>query len=249
MAYTQGRKPTSGLDNGERPSKKRKRGKEDASSSTKSSDKQPDTSNSGSKAKTAEVPRIQPGERLADFAARVNQALPVSGLARKGKQNIAGTKDRTTRLEKRITRLQEEWRKDEERLVEKEEEERELAEDEEEDRAAEYGQDYREVMMQSGKKGKRKRMIGEQPEKEGDPWAVLKTKREEPKGLHDVAQAPPQFKAIPKEKFKMRNGATAKVADVPSAAGSLRRREELGEERKNIIARYRELMSSKRSSD
>jgi hypothetical protein len=44
---------------------------------------------------------------------------------------------------------------------------------------------------------------------------------------------------IPREKFKVKNGARADVADVPNAAGSLARREELGAERKNIIEAYR----------
>jgi len=95
-------------------------------------------------------------------------------------------------------------------------------------------------------------MIGEVVEKgkgggrragDDDPWEALKTTREKPRGLHDVAQAPPEFKILPKEKFKVRNGAVAQVADVPNKAGSLKRREELGEARRSIIERYRQMMN------
>ena len=90
------------------------------------------------------------------------------------------------------------------------------------------------------KKGKKKDY------KDDDPWAELHAKRDKPKGLHDVAEAPPSFKSLPREKFKIRNGAKADVVDVPNAAGSLKRREELSETRRDVIARYREMMGAKR---
>ena len=70
---------------------------------------------------------------------------------------------------------------------------------------------------------------------------MLKQRREAPKGLHDVVQAPPKFGRLPKVLFK-----GAKVGDVPKAAGSLRRREELGETRAEIIKSYRSMMAQNR---
>lgn len=191
------------------------------------------------KAAAMEMPKIQPGEKIRDFNARVDQMLPVTGLARKGNQGLApGEKVTRTKTEKRMHKMYDEWRKEDQRIKEKAEEEREKREEEEEERNALYGEDSG-VPILYGKK--RQRMIGESKDND-DIWAVLKTKREKPKGLHDVAQAPPEFTVIPREKFKVKNGARADVADVPNAAGSLARREELGAERKNIIEQYRALM-------
>jgi hypothetical protein len=191
------------------------------------------------KGTTMEMPKIQPGEKLRDFNARVDQTLPVTGLARKGNQGLApGEKVTRTKTEKRMHKMYDEWRKEDQRIKDKAEEEQEKREEEEEERNALYGEDSG-VPTLYGKK--RQRMIGESKDSD-DIWAVLKTKRDKPKGLHDVAQAPPEFTVIPREKFKVKNGARADVADVPNAAGSLARREELGAERKNIIEQYRALM-------
>lgn len=83
-------------------------------------------------------------------------------------------------------------------------------------------------------------MIGETGD-DDDPWAELKAKREAPKGLHDVAQAPPSLKKV-RQKFKVKDGAKVQVVDVPNAAGSLKRREELSDARKEVIERYRAMM-------
>ena len=58
---------------------------------------------------------------MADFAARVNQALPVGGLSRKGKQPD-GVKERQTKTEKRLHKMYAEWREEEARRKEKLEE-------------------------------------------------------------------------------------------------------------------------------
>lgn len=188
----------------------------------------------------SEAPRLLPGERLADFSARVNQALPVGGLARKGKVKIEGVKERRTRTEKRLHKMYAEWRKEDTRRKEKEEEQAEQAEEDAEDRLADYG--GQSLKLPAGRRAKRKKAIGESGETEEDPWAVLKSKREAPKGLHDVAQAPPEFKVAPKEKLHVRNGARVDVANVPVAAGSLKKREELSKARGEVIERYRAMM-------
>jgi hypothetical protein len=77
-----------------------------------------------------------------------------------------------------------------------------------------------------------------------DPWAILQ-EREKPIALHDVVQEPPVFNVLPKERFKIKGGAKVNVANVPNKSGSLKRREDLGEMRNDIIARYRQIMSEK----
>lgn len=238
MQLQAGHKPRSDLDDGnDRKSKKRQKteqsGEEESSKATKTTATDP---------RTGEVLKILPGERMSEFAARVNKALPVGGLSRKGK-NVDGPKERQTKTEKRLHKMYAEWRKEEARRKEKLEELQERQEEEDEEKMAEYGgQDIH--LPKSNRKSKEKRMVGEIDDDEGDPWAVLKTKREAPKGLHDVVQAPPSMNVVPKEKFKVRNGAKVSVENVPGASGmkSSKQREELSEARKEVIERYRAMM-------
>jgi hypothetical protein len=188
---------------------------------------------------------IQPNERLSAFGQRVNQALPLSGLAKKG----GGGK--VTKHEKRLKKMQSQWREDEAKLVEKEEEAREVAEEAWEEQVAGMDKEARAMLAAvSGGGGKRKggrkagKVIGEVDVGEDDPWAVLETRREAPKGLHDVALEPPKFGRLPKVLFK----GAAEVSDVPKQAGSLRRREGLGETRKEIIESYRMVMAQSRAA-
>lgn len=225
----------SGLDDGEgRPSKKKRRQAATADETIKEEKPQEDM---------AEMPKILPGERLADFAARVNHALPVSGLARKGKINVEGMKERQTKTEKRLHKMYDEWRREEARRKEQEEEKRELEEEAEEEKEAAHGGQSTRIPNPTAlsKRRKRRKMIGETGDDDDDPWAELKAKREAPKGLHDVAQAPPNLERV-REKFKTKNGAKVQVVDVPNAAGSLKRREELSDARKEVIERYRAMM-------
>lgn len=175
-----------------------------------------------------EAPKILPGERLADFAARVDQALPVGGLKAKGKVKIEGLKERQTKKEKKMHRMYAAWREEDAKRKEKLEEQKELEED------AEAEIDGHADLFASNKRAK-KRGRGD----EDDPWAELKAKREGRKGLNDVVQSPPNLKAVPKEKFKVKHGAKVDVENVPAAAGSLKKREELGQARREVIERYR----------
>ena len=245
--HATGKRPD-GLDDGERPAKKRKV----APASTKK------VGEAVAPAPEAvEMPKILPGERLADYAARVDQALPVGNLVRRGKgPQIDGLKERVTKTEKRLKKMYAAWREEETRLREKEEEAAELEEEAEEERRAMYGEDYKGLESMSRKKRK---VLGESKDDDEDPWAVIKTRRAEAeaeaaaeeakgkkrgglKGVHDVVQAPPTIKVVPKEKFKVKNGAKVDVANVPTSAGSLKRREELSDARREVIERYRAMM-------
>ena len=206
-----------------------------------------------------------PGESLADFRQRVNQALPLSGVSKTGKKVAGGDGHRVTKHERHLKRLQKGWREEEARIRDREAEAAELAEEENDELAAMWEDKTADLpSTKSGgkkgstKKGKRKLVVGEVDDDIGDEWEALRRKRELQeleekdgrkgaiKGLNDVVMEPPSFKKLPREIFKVKNGARVNVDNVPSAAGSLRKREELGAERQGIIETYRKMMAAKR---
>lgn len=238
MQLQAGQKPRSGLDDGnDRKSKNKRKTEQPAKDESQQA-----TKTTATDPRTGEVLKILPGERMSEFAARVNQALPVGGLSRKGK-HVDGSKERRTKTEKRLHKMYAEWRDEEARRKEKLEELQEQQEEDDEDKMAEFGGQSIHLPS-SGRRSKKQRMVGEIDDDDDDPWTVLKTKRTVPKGLHDVVQAPPTMNVVPKEKFKVRNGANVDVANVPGASGmkSLKQREELSEARKEVIERYRAMM-------
>lgn len=239
MQFQATKKRPSGLDDGTERSKRKKKQNPNPKESV------PTQAPKATPA-IAEVPKILPGERLADYSARVDQALPMGNLTRKGKTNIEGVKERRTKTEKRLHKMYAAWREDDARRKEKLEEAQELAEEEEDEKQAEYG--GQDTALPQSRKMKRRKMVGEaaaDDDDDEDPWKVLEERREKPRGLHDVVQAPPTLKVVPREKFKVRNGAKVEVANVPAAAGSLKRREELGDARREVIERYRAMMKGK----
>jgi hypothetical protein len=245
MLFQQGKKLPKGLDDGVKKPKAKKQKSRDGEVSREKDE--------GSKVNveqiTTGVPTIKPGERIAEFNARVDAALPVSGLINKtgkrGKDPL-GLKVGRTYKEKKMHRMYAEWREQDAKIKEKREEARELDEMEEE------GEDGQVVWKETGstsqsktkksKKGRKRKVIGEVDDGEEDPWAKIKRDRGEGKvALNDVVQAPPTFKNTPKEKFRVR-GARVEVENVPKASGSLRRREELGEVRRSVVEGYRQMM-------
>lgn len=242
-----------------------------------SNDNKNDNKNKNAK-KTIEVPKILPGERMSDFAARVDQALPFTGITKKSGLTSTDPKDsalrglredRQTRHERKLKRLQQGWREDEARIREKEEEAREERDAKEE----ELNEMWKQWEAEAGgplpgaadrkKKGKstagkkKKKKSGDDSDVESesddaDPWAKLNRKKKahasRPMNPLETVLAPPQNLVKPREIFKVHGmrGAKADVANVPAAAGSLRRREELASERKNIVEEYRKLMASRR---
>ena len=190
-----------------------------------------------------DAPKILPHERLSDFAARVNQAIPIARAGRTGR-GTDGISRRHTLKEKRMQNMVADWKKQNAARRAREEEAQEIAEEEEEELEASMEASTGYTFVDGGKK-KRKR-VGNDEDEQDDPWAVLKETRYQPKGLHDVAQAPPSFRVIPQEKFKIKNGAQVQVGSVPNAAGSLRRREELEKTRNDVIKHYRKMLNDKR---
>lgn len=224
MAISQGKKVRSGLDNGDGNKVTRK----DA---------------------PAETPRIQPGENMRDFAARVNAALPISGLTKKtvikdGKDE-AGLKVRRTRKERKMHKLYDQWHEEERKIQDKREEEaEEEAERELENDAAGITSstpmfDFDEA---STKKSRKRRGKAEE-----DPWLEVKRRRAEAKvGLHDVALAPPQLHKKFTRQLKV-EGAAVDVDGIPKSSGSLRRREELQGIRTDVLEAYRKIREHEQS--
>lgn len=255
MAFSYGApKKRSGLDDGAVKPAKQKKQQQQQPPATEANQHVKDSKSGHRPAQSAAALKIQPGESMADFRARVDQALPLSGIAKSGK-NIAGLSDhRVTKHERRLKRLQQGWREEEARLREREMERRELAEEEEDELEAMWEDKTDDLPAQrtvdgkkkKSKKGKRKLKVGEVAQDSEDEWEALKRKRDERKGLHDIVHAPPTLTKTPREIFKVKNGAGAKVANIPNAAGSLRKREELGEERQKMIAAYRQMMAAKK---
>ncbi|KAF1986486.1 hypothetical protein K402DRAFT_463429 [Aulographum hederae CBS 113979] len=212
------------------------------------------------------LPKILPNEPLSAFYTRVNAALPLGNLARKSKSGDPG--HHRTKHEKKLMKLQAGWRQEEARIREKEEEEREQAEEEKELLKEKWGEDIgvldslgkRRARKAAGgggqgegkeKRGRKQRQIGEVEDAEDDPWAEVNARANPLRGsgLHDTVQAPPTLTKPPREKLKVHDGAKVKVGDIPTAAGSLRRREELEVEREGVIARYRRMMEEKRGRE
>ncbi|TQN74506.1 hypothetical protein CSHISOI_00938 [Colletotrichum shisoi] len=243
MALASGKKQRSGLDNGETVNQKKKAAKKAASVAEKKDE-------SSENAEKSEVPTIRPGEKMSDFSARVNAALPLAGLVNKterGGKDPLGLKVHKTRKERKMHKLYDQWREEERKIQEQREEdmeevaERELDEEINGGTFGNFGQTPAAFYgsNQDGKKKKKKGKKGKGADREEDPWAVLKKMRAEAKvGLHDVAQAPPELHRAGREKLLVR-GAAVDVSNVPKSAGSLRRREELQELRDELVSSYR----------
>lgn len=258
MQYQQtGRRAPSGLETGERPNKRKRNATEDANTSSKKPTKAAETQKPKLSAKEkAEMPKIMPGERLAEFVARVDREMPLSQMTKSVKTGDAKNKEqhKRTKHEKHLLRLQKGWREEDAKIKEKEQEEREEREDDMEVELRQWkeweieaaGGKKKKAAAKNKKKGANADGDDDSGDDDPDPWAKLKKRDEErKKNPFEVAKAPPQL-VKPREIFKVRGGAKVDVANVPAAVGSLRRREELAGERRNIVEEYRKLMAAKR---
>ncbi|ROT40883.1 hypothetical protein SODALDRAFT_330608 [Sodiomyces alkalinus F11] len=243
MSFAQGKKPRSGLDDGSTPSKKRAKATPSTAGPTGSTNPQ--------------MPTIRPGEKLSDFAARVDAALPLSGLVTKtvkdGKDPL-GLKVRRTKKERKMHKLYEQWREEDKRIKEKREEalEEEAERQLDQDLAngtltTEWPTHYDDATEEGGKKKKKKKKGKANAPDEEDLWEQLQRKAKEAKpSLHDVAKAPPTLPKNIRAVFKVR-GAAVDVENVPKASGSLRRREELQTIRTEVVESYRKARDEKRA--
>ena len=235
------RPPRSGLDDGIRPSKKaRKESKHDLKADTATTVPAP-----------GPVPTIQPREPLSSFAARVDAALPFSGLSKGSGAAKEGGRERQTKTERKMQKMQKEWREEDRRRKEKLEEEGDEDVDEE-------GLDgfVRAATKGKRKGGKKKRKGNDRDgeiDDDDDPWAHIAAKRLEENdakaaagsglglvGLHDVVLAPPRFSKVPKGKENL---------SFKYGAGGLKRQQELSEARLTVVEGYRQMMREKRREE
>lgn len=163
---------------------------------------------------------------MSSFSARVDAALPVRGLTAKGKKMGGG--ERQTKTERKMQKMQKEWRAEEERRRAK----RAELDEEKEEEEGDVG-----VRRKGGKRSGRGKEEGEE-----DLWAGIAAKplRQEERGgggglvgLHDVVLAPPKFGKGLGERFM--SGGRGK-------GGGLRRQAELGEARRSVVEGYRALI-------
>ncbi|OJJ37525.1 hypothetical protein ASPWEDRAFT_170996 [Aspergillus wentii DTO 134E9] len=256
MQFQQARQQPSQPSKPDEPkNKKRKRDAGDASNakkkkSTAASNDAPAPAPAPAPAEPKSTLSILPGEKLSDFAARVDREMPLSAMKKSGKVNDPNMpkirEERRTKHEKHLRRLQRMWREDDKKIREREAAEREERQDEMEDQL-ELWKEWETEAAQARAKKKGGAKKGDAGVKERDPWAKLNKKERANKQTNpfDVVQAPPELKK-PKAPFKVHGGAKIDVANVPTAVGSLRRREELADERRNIVEEYRRLMAEKR---
>lgn len=144
--------------------------------------------------------KIQPHERLSDFAARVNQSIPLTVPAKTSRNNdLVNGKEAAprTKHERHLRRLQSQWRAEEEKRRTKEAEVLEDLEDRREEEELLWG-------PSRSKKRKRGKMAngGGGGDDDDDPWAEIARKRKangmqmEQTGLHDVVTAPPKLERL-----------------------------------------------------
>lgn len=203
MAFqNEGKKLRKGLDDGVAAPKQKKTKK--ASSN--------ETAEAAAPASAADAPttsdergslKILPNERLADFSLRVDQTLPLSSVPRHGTkptQTVPGVKEKTylTKHNKRLARMQSQWREDEKRLQDKRKDEEEELDDQKEEEGLLW------MDVDEARKGKK----GKKSKREGDIWKALDKRRKDEGrlgGLNaaNAVQAPPVLKRV-KNMFKER---------------------------------------------
>ena len=223
MAFQQeGKRIRSGLDDGTKPSKKK----------SKPTTKIPENKTVPSEdtllpptnpAPTVEIPKIKPGESLSTFSQRVDQSLPLASIPKHSTRlstasGLEKLKTPLTKHNKKLARMQKDWREQDRRYKErKEEEDEEMAEKREEDELVwlSAGLDPNKPLSSArGKKRKKGGAAGRDID-DVDPWKVLEKKRREEgelkqRNLQDVVQAPPVLKPL-KNIFKERDGAVPRT--------------------------------------
>lgn len=204
------------------------------------------------------IPKIQPGETLAEYGLRVDQSLPLSSLPKSNVNANASLpadlrekekkSQKLTRHNKRLARMQSEWRNTEARLRSREEEELEENEERiEEERLLWEG------VKTVGKKGK-KRVV------EDDPWKELERKRRDEGGqwekkkvaltARDHAQAPPELNLKKLNPFKEKPtpavGGSRGTVNGAARKANVRRGDELDAIRRSHIEAAKRRIQSNR---
>ncbi|EFW99784.1 hypothetical protein CMQ_102 [Grosmannia clavigera kw1407] len=270
MAVAGGKRVRSGLDDGAieaaKQAKKSKKEKKAAAAAAAAAEaaEEGDVSTGAAKASAAaaaaaatvaadapEPLKIRPGERMSDFAARVDAALPISGLVPKGKaasDPLGLEKAFRTKKERKMHKLYAEWHEEERRLQERRAEEQDLAEEREMELDESVGVKWRLDLQQSVKKAQQAAGggggSGSNSKLDDDMWAELNRKRAATAakavraGIHDVVTAPPQLTKINSEKVVL--------DDVPRSVVDPVARRELLAQRQDVLLSYRKASEVRR---
>ncbi|KAL6249331.1 hypothetical protein RBB50_003184 [Rhinocladiella similis] len=233
LAFQQnGKRLPSGLDDGTAKTsandkKKKKKTKPNTKPATTDTDTNPDANVVANDDSSNHAPlQILPGERLSEFAARVDQSLPLTSIPRHQTRinkipGLEKIKTPLTKHNKRLARLQREWRNTEaKRRAAREEEDEDLADQREEDDLLWLGagvdKDHHHHHHAPGGGGSKKKQRKKKTRDadDVDPWKQLEKKRREEgelrqKNLQDVVLAPPVLKSV-KNIFKDRSERHAK---------------------------------------
>ena len=260
------RPPRSGLDDGVRPSKKRKMEQRSQAATSNPSPPTALTTSTATTLNQSGLPSqpqatqaaltIQPHEPLSHFSARVDAALPFSTIAKTSNRNndpaLRGLgKAKQTKTERKMQKMQKEWREEDRRLRERkmpEGEDREGAVDEGDVEGMGVDDEEGDTKKPRRKKGpRRKTKVGD----EDDPWKELESKKRQDLatkeregsgglvGLHDVVQAPPKLRKASKQD---------PLSKVSAGKGGLKHQAELNQARKGVIEGYRDMMRQKREA-
>jgi hypothetical protein len=175
-----------------------------------------------------------------------------------------------TKLERKMQRMQQEWRETDRKRKERAEEEADMKEIKDDDIGVGFGMGMNgasDNIKAKGKKKKRSKGDKNEPaqsdlDDDDDPWAVVARKRAAEQarnqastsgarglvGLHDVVLAPPKLSSVPRVKIR---GGIGGVGSEPSRGVQptvigLKRQAELGDARRSVIEGYRQMMRERR---
>ena len=184
--------------------------------------------------------QIRGGEKLSDFGARVDQALPIADLVRKSNKrskdyhrsqevSIKETPHsvRHVRNHKGMQEKTHSAAADHSKIVQKTE--------------SRIADDKIPVNTSFAKRGRLR--PGSDVDHDKDPWGVLEAKRNKPLSLHDIAKSPPELQTLRRAKKMSKLGLVGSRANV-----SPRKREDLENARKATIKNYRRMMAERRNS-
>lgn len=230
MAWTtQGKKLGSGLDDGKESKKAKKKKQPQPLPATQVSAQ--DNGVDDERLETSETvagPKIRAGETLREFSVRVDQSLPLTSLPKNNTNPNAHlppdlqrkSTQRLTKHNKRLARMQSEWRNTEAKLRAREEEaaEENIEKFEEE-----------KLLWDNVKVGKKRKKGAKAVD--DDPWKELEKKRRDAKQKHvrDVVEAPPTLTGV-KNMFKERTERSMPIAEPQASKLSNGRKPRLKDE-------------------
>ena len=182
--------------------------------------------------------RVRGGEKLSDFGARVDQALPIANLVKKSNKR-SKTIHKSHQISANDT-MQSVCHVKKDKGMQKE------APNADADCSTTFqlntSRGANDLVSTVANPGKKKRRQLSDAEIHKNPWSVLEVKRNKPLGLHDIAKSPPELQTLRRASKKNNLGAVGCRTNI-----SLKRREDLEKAREAVIKDYRRRMAEKRN--